>query len=77
MEIDAKLKQCTCEKPQAAIGNGVFIGTVPADGWKIKPYIGKLVCFFCGGIVEREKCPDYDHVSGGTILARLKDLRVV
>lgn len=70
------MKVCQCAEPQFALANGCFLGGIPPDAEKIKPFIGKYVCFFCGGIAP-EVPHQSDCVTGGTILLRLKQLGVV
>lgn len=37
---------------------------------------GKLICFFCGGKVPytKENLSNADHISGGTVLERLREI---
>lgn len=71
------MTQCTCTKPDTALVNGVFMGSIPSDGDKIKPFIGKFICYHCGGEVTPEVGQhDYSSVTATTVLHRLKELGV-
>lgn len=68
---------CNCNGgSRYALCNPVFynpIGEVLLK--KYKHFIGKLVCFDCGGISE--KVPSsYDSISGETVCGRLEELEI-
>ena len=72
------MKQCKCEKPDCALVNGVFLGKIPTDGEKIKPFIGKFICFECGGeVAPAVGSENYVSVTASTVLERLKKLNIV
>ncbi len=70
------LKECSCEKPEFALVNGCFMFTVPPDAHKIRPFIGRFVCFHCGG-VAKEVPENYCSVTATTIMRRLKELGLI
>lgn len=66
---------CHCKDGEYAMGNKCFVGQIPEDHDLLNPYVGKWVCFNCGGVPEVEPPPEKTAgISGGTILFRLKIL---
>lgn len=68
------IRRCECESPQFAICTPVAMTN---GGVRLleanRPFIGKYVCFECGGVAS-SKPGSYDHITGETVIRRLVDL---
>lgn len=70
------MKMCQCQKPSFAICTPICLSDEGrALLTKYSAYIGKFVCFDCGG-VSVCKPDNYDHITGETVARRLDELGV-
>lgn len=68
------IRPCECKSPSWGLCTPV---AMTDEGVRLleanRPFIGKFVCFDCGGVAQ-SKPESYDHITGETVIRRLVEL---
>jgi hypothetical protein len=78
--VDPAVRLCHCEQPSFGICTPVFMteegrAMLEANRQLIGRYIGRHVCFHCGGVAYKQPDND-DHIMGETVIRRLLELGI-
>lgn len=67
-------RPCECDDPSFARCNPVSLGVWGVEALDLNSdWIGRFVCFNCGGVADTEPA-EADHITGGTVMLRLHEL---
>ena len=74
--VDPVVRLCHCEEPSFGICTPVYLTDEGRDLLEAnRRFLGRFVCFHCGGVAEKR--PDnYDHITGETVIRRLRELGI-